>query len=73
MTNRVKLVAVCWVEVANNVAGCWVEVEINVCNVFNVLGTFSLNVPHVWEVVTWGVWTVLVDVQEGWGTILKIK
>jgi hypothetical protein len=29
------------------------------------LGTASLNAVHVWEAVTWEVWTVLVDVQEG--------
>jgi hypothetical protein len=51
------------------VAGFWVEVEIKI-NVYNeqpVLGTASLNAVHVWEAVTWEVWTVLVDVQEGGG------
>ena len=49
--------------VENNVAGFWVEVEINCGNVVPVLGTSSLNAVHVWEAVTWEVWTVLVDVQ----------
>ena len=49
VTNRVRLAGGWWVVVENNVA--------------NVLGTASLNAVHVWEAVTWEVWTVLVDVQ----------
>lgn len=69
VTNRVRLAGGWWVVGENNVAGFWVEVEIkiNVYNVQPVLGTASLNAVHVWEAVTWEVWTVLVDVQEGGG------